>query len=438
MHKPAAIPRSTAPLQRLSGWLVLVAIALSIARGLGVPLSAVAPGLLFWAAGLLLAGRIRGPQRVQTALMLLVGAGGMAYAASVGGAPAWTMALGHNQALLAMLAGVSFLRLVALPEVDRGEPDPTGSAALWRTLFGVHLFGAVINLSAVMIFGDRQSRRAPMTALQATVLSRGFALAAHWSPFFAAMGVALSHAPGADWKTVSLVGMPLALVGLILSGWQLSRRERAADYVGFPAHFEALWIPALLAFVVLGWHQVAPDLPILTLISCASVGLTAAILAVRVRKAALKRLVDHVDRGLPAMSGELALFLAAGVLAAGIHSLVQGIGWQLGPGMFDASGATVLLCVLVLLSVGGVHPVIGISAASGILAPLAPDPDLMAVTYLMTWAAGVTASPFSGMHLGMQGRFGVAAGGFLRWNGRFTLVMLGLYAVVLHLFEALR
>ena len=99
-------------------------------------------------------------------LMLLVGVVGMGYAAGVGGVLPLEKALATNQALLAMLAAVSFLRLISLPEVDAGEADPRGRGALWRTLFGVHLFGSVINLSAVMILGDRQSRRASLTPLQ--------------------------------------------------------------------------------------------------------------------------------------------------------------------------------------------------------------------------------------------------------------------------------
>ena len=97
------------------------------------------------------------------------------------------------------------------------ERDPRGPAALWRTLLGVHLFGSVINLSAVMILGDRQSRRQPLAPLQATVLSRGFSLAAHWSPFFAAMGVALSNSPGARLLMLSSVGLPVAALGLALA-----------------------------------------------------------------------------------------------------------------------------------------------------------------------------------------------------------------------------
>ena len=137
------------------------------------------------------------------------------------------------------------------------------------------------------------------------------------------------------------------------------------------------------------------------------------------------------------MSGELALFLAAGVLAAGIASLVDGAGWTLDLPHFGAGQASLLLILMVALSAAGVHPVISIASAHAVLAPLAPDPNLMGITYLMTWAGGVASSPLSGMHLAMQGRFGVDARGFLRWNGGFVLLMLATDVVVLHLFERL-
>lgn len=423
---------------RVGGWLLLSAIILSIAHGFGGDLAAPWPGVFFWLAGLLLASRLRGLQRIQTALMMAVGASGLGYAALSGGTPLWAAAIGNNQALLAMLAGVTFLRLISLPEVDAGEPDPRGVKALWRTLLGVHLFGSVINLSAVMILGDRQTRRAPMTPLQATVLSRGFALASHWSPFFAAMGIALSNAPGADWKVLSMAGLPLAAIGLLYSGWRLSARADIAGFVGYPTHFGALWIPLLLAVLVMSAHYIDPATPILTLISAASVGLTLLVLLLRQPRQALARFAAHVDRGLPTMSGELALFLAAGVLAAGIGSVMQASGWRLEIVAFGPTEAGILLVLMVALSVAGVHPVISIATASGVLAPLSPDPNLMGVTYLMAWAAGVSSSPFSGMHLGMQGRFHINALGFLRWNGSFNLLMVSIYVVFLQVFDALQ
>ena len=201
-------------------------------------------------------------------------------------------------------------------------------------------------------------------------------------------------------------------------------------------HFGALWIPGLLATLVMTAHALLPAIPILSLISATALGLTLVVLLVRHRADATPRFVAQVHNGLPRMSGELVLFLAAGVLAAGIASAVQSSGWTLDLLEFGATQASVLLLLMVAVSAAGVHPVISIATAHGILAPLAPDPNLMGITYLMSWAAGVSSSPFSGMHLAMQGRFGIDSRGFLRWNGGFTLLMLVIDVGVLHLYQA--
>jgi len=430
-------PPAERPIGAVAGVLILAAILLSAADGLGSGLPPTLAGMAFWSAGVLLAPRVTGLQRIQTLAMLLVGGAGLLFSWAGSTPVQFGKALAGNQALLAMLAGVSFLRLVSLPAVDAGEADPSGAGALRRTLLGVHLFGSVINLSAVLILGDRQSRRRPMTPLQATVLSRGFSLAAHWSPFFAAMGVALSNSPGAELPTLSLVGLPLAAFGLSLSAWQLSRHRDVGGYVGYPMHFGALWIPGLLATLVLTAHRLGPSIPILTLISTLSVLLTLGVLLVRQARLALPVFAAHIREGLPRMSGELLLFLAAGVLAAGIGSAAQGLGWTVALQAFGATEASLLLLLMVGLSVVGVHPVISIATAHGLLAPLAPDPNLLGITYLMAWAQGVSISPLSGMHLGMQGRFGIDPRGFLRWNGSYTVIMLIVDAAVLHLYQLL-
>lgn len=137
------------------------------------------------------------------------------------------------------------------------------------------------------------------------------------------------------------------------------------------------------------------------------------------------------------MAGELALFLAAAVLAAGIEAAVQAQGWTLTLVDFGATESWLMLLTMVALSIAGVHPVISIATAQGMLAPLAIDPNLLGITYLMAWAVGVSISPFSGMHLGMQGRFGIDPRGFVRWNAGFTLVMLLIHGAALHAYERL-
>jgi hypothetical protein len=116
---------------------------------------------------------------------------------------------------------------------------------------------------------------------------------------------------------------------------------------------------------------------------------------------------------------------------------VSSTGFTLNVLEFGATEASLLLISMVGLSAVGVHPVISIATAHGLLAPLAPDPNLMGITYLMAWAAGVSSSPLSGMHLAMYGRYGIDPRGFLRWNGGFTLFMLAVDTLVLHGYQAL-
>ena len=71
-----------------------------------------------------------------------------------------------------------------------------------------------------------------------------------------------------------------------------------------------------------------------------------AILLLRHASRALPEIGAHVREGLPRMSGELLLFLAAGVLAAGIGSAVQGAGWALGLEAFGATEASFLLFLM--------------------------------------------------------------------------------------------
>lgn len=422
---------------QLPGSLLFTMILLSLAHGFVPEFSRIYAGVAAWLAGLLLANRLVGAQRLQVIVMLLVGGAGVLWGLAAGGSLPLEGLLASNQALLAMLAAVTFLRLVSLPPTDYEERLPMGPHALWRTLLGVHLFGAVINLSSIVILGDRLSARRPMSALQALVLSRGFALAAHWSPFFAAMGIALTNAPGSELSRLSLIGLPIALLALAISSWQLARRPEAAEFRGYPLQFGSLWIPGLLALLLILAHALVPQVSILTLVATLSLGLTLVLLILREKMTGLKLFGAQVTQGLPRMAGELLLFLAAGVLATGIASAVQASGFVLPMEHAGTFELWLALWVMVGLSAMGVHPVISIATLGGLLAPLQPDPNLLGITFLMTWAAGVSLSPFSGMHLAMRGRYRVDNLAFFRGNLGFTLLMLLIDGLVLGLYERL-
>ncbi|MCB1915343.1 MAG: hypothetical protein KDG52_06470 [Rhodocyclaceae bacterium] len=409
--------------------------ALAAAHGAGAPLPAWPAGLAAWAAGVLLWPRLDPRQRRQVAWLIGIGALSLAIGAMAGATHAWLGILTQNNALLGMLVGVSFLQLVGLDE--DGARLPRGRGALWRTLFGVHLFGAVINLSAVFIMGDRMAAGARLSATQAVVLVRAFLAAAMWSPFFAAVAVALTYAPGSTLLGVVAVGVPFALALLLLAGYRLERELGAevAGFVGYPMHLSALWLPVLLALAVAAGRQWLHGWTALAVITVAAPAI--AVLACLARHGpvdTVRRVGDQASTRLPAMSGELALFLAAAVFASGLRALLAASGHWLPFGHFGALQAALVLGGMIGAALVGVHAVISISLVSAWLAPISPDPVLLATIFTQSWAIGLAVGPLSGIHLALQGRYGLPAAGLARANAAYGaraygLAVLWLFAI---------
>lgn len=435
---PRRFPFSLAlPLARrevLAGILLTLMIAASVMPGM----SLLPAGLLGWTAALLLSHRLGRRQRIQTGWLIGLGLAGVLWGVLHGVAWPWTALLAGNQGLVSLLAAVSFLRLITRPGGDHEAP-PRGRKALWRTLIGVHLFGAVINLSTVVILGDRMASRGRLGKRRALALSRGFAAAAFWSPFFSAMAAALTYAPGAQLSLVVLAGLPMAALSLWLTAREIDPEDatRGAPFIGYPLHFGALWIPGLLVVIVLVLHTLMPGWSILAIITLSAPLLTVVILTVQQGRAAALPLRNHITHGLASTVNELALFLAAGVLAAGLTSLSRALGGGLPFDHFGSAQASLLLLAMVGIAALGVHPVITIAAAGVWLAPLHPHPNLLAITLLMAWAIGVPANPLSGLHLMMQGRYGIDGYAFLRWNGAYVLKCLGAAVALLYAYGAL-
>ena len=420
----------------LAGILLTVMIAASVIPGI----SLLPAGLLGWTAALLLSYRLGRRQRLQSAWLIGLGVAGLAWGTLRGAPLNFTQILASNQGLVSLLAAVSFLRLVTHPDAGNGDaPPPRGRKALWRTLIGVHLFGAVINLSTVVILGDRMTTRGRLGKRRALVLSRGFAAAAFWSPFFAAMAAVLTYAPGAQPAIVVTAGLPMAALSLWLTAREIDPENpvRGAPFVGYPMHFNALWIPGLLVAIVLIFQILVPRWSILAIIALSAPLLTAGILAAREGRGAWPPLGDHIRHGLAGTVNELALFLAAGVLAAGLISLTGQLGDWLPFERFGVPQAALVLLVMVGVAAFGVHPIITIAVCGVWLAPLHPDPNLLAITLLMGWGIGIPVNPLSGLHLVIQGRYGIDGYAFPRWNRVYTLKCLGTGIGLLYLYGAL-
>jgi len=423
--------------QTLAGIGLAVCIILAVLASLPGWIAGVYAGAAAWLAGVLLWADVPRRIRVQSGILLLVGVLGMGAgvvgvgpgtAIRVGDLP-WQDAIAINAKLIAMLAAVSFLRLITAPPDPSVARVPTGRRSLAATLAGVHLFGAVVNLSTVFIMARRMSSEDRLSRQQYVALVRGFGTAAFWSPFFAAMAAALTYAPGARLPALLAFGLPLALLSLLLTYRDVSRLG-AEDFRGYPLNVSSLWLPALLAALILAAHGWRADLSILGLIALLAPSVTVVTLAVR-RRSVVNEVTVHFRRGLPAMKGELVLFLSAGVMATGLTVLMAVTELTLPMQGFGGREAALLLAALVAAAIVGVHPVIGVAAAAPLVAPLNPDPSLLASVFLAAWGIGVSASPLSAMNLAIQGSYGIRPGEVLKWNLPFAVATLLIAAAML-------
>jgi len=379
-------------------------------------------GVLAWAAGFILWPEVPRRTQVQSTILLFMGGIGLLAGFVAGDAPAWGTAIAGNANLIAMLAAVSFLRLITAPSDSAPTACTSGRRSLLATIVGVHLFGAVVNLSTVFIMARRMSDGRTLSRQQYVALVRGFGSAAFWSPFFASMAAALTYAPGAELPLLLAFGLPLAVIALTLT-YRAVKSVGVQHFQGYPMNFASLWLPGLLAVLILGAHWWRPELSVLGLIAFLAPSVAIITLALR-RQRVGPELAHHLREGLPGMSAELVLFLSAGVMAAGLMSLVAVTGVSLPFNAFGAWQASVLLTGLVVLSIVGVHPVIGIAAAAPLVAPLDPDPSLLASCFLAAWGIGVSASPLSALNLAIQGAYRLPSADILRWNAPFAAAML--------------
>jgi len=422
---------------RLPGVLLFVMALLAVLAATSSQVSPLWSGLAGWAAAILLFRRLPRAMVFQVSGLLLAGAGCLAWVTLNGHPVDFVRVTSANIHIIALIASVTFLRLISLPGDEAGASLPRGNRALVKTAWGLHMFATVINLSAVMLFGNRMEQGGKINRLQAVMFSRAFASGAYWSPFYVSIATALVYAPGSDFPTLMLAGLPVALAGLLITTWQLGRDGEGRDTCGYPLRFEALFVPVLLCTAVILLHNVFPNFPILTLITVLSFLLALLMLAVRGPLTAFHRIGAHIVGELPGIYRELLLFLGAGVMSVGISSVLFNSGFSLGLTTVSPLAGSVFILAAVLLSLIGVHPIITISILGSLVGNTAYNANLLGVCMMMMWGTSIVGSPLSGINLAIQGRFGVSSVAIMRWNAGYVLAMVLVCTMALYVYHYL-
>ena len=414
----------------LAGLLITSMIFLSIINDIvpfeGVGRTSWVPGILGWVAAFLLIDRVKVAQRWQIAAIVSIGLI-MHFAAAVRGVEIdIAKAIGINAGLISMIASVGFLRLVVSPGAAN-EKLPVGGRAYYRTMLGVWLFGSVINISAPIIFADRLARREGLSRLASQSMVRVFTTCSGWSPFFGGMAVVVTYVPNINLGLVILLCLPFSLLGLalVLAEARIRFSEELSGFRGYPVKFSSLWVPAILALIVISLSWWAPSWSVLTHISLGA--LIVSIVGLKLQNKSwvefFQVLFRQVTVHVPAMVNELSLFLVAGVMATGLASFLASDVISMSSQTFGSKQAILLLGFMISLAVIGVHPVVTVSGATPLVLNLNPDPDLLAVVYLLAWSLGTCASPLSGTHLVFQGRYGISSWRAAARNWPFVAVL---------------
>ncbi|MGQ7247487.1 hypothetical protein ACUN9Y_09125 [Halomonas sp. V046] len=414
---------------RLAGFLTLAGWALQVTSFVIPALPSPLVSALLWSAVVLMWVDIPRRNQLQAGTLALAGLSMFIAAHFVYGAniDVWHL-LDGNTFVVAMLIGVSFIVLIGRPG-DKGPPRThpvTGQRGAAGTWLGVHLLGAILNLSTVFMVGDRLERRGPLTDPQLLSLNRGLSSAALWSPFFASMGVVITLAPGLDYASLIALGLPLALAGGVFSVLELSRRFELDDVAGFSLAPRSLLTPVILATLVMVFHyRLTPALTIVSIITFLMPTVALLTNLLHGWPATRRRLRQHTELRLPAMRGEITLFLCAGLLTKGLSTLVDAAtqgDWTLFP-TFGTLPAMASYLAIVASAVAGLHPIIGVSVLASMLELDANHQTLFGFVALASWAVGTSVGPLSGINLSLQGRYGVSGYRMMRHNLPYAAVM---------------
>lgn len=341
-----------------------------------------------------------------------------------------------NQYLLTLLIGVGFLRLVATPKTSELKELPKGEKSFIKTYFGVHLFGSVINLSSLILVADKMYKSAKLSNTQIVVLTRAFASDAYWSPFFVAFAAAVTYAPNLNTFVILINGIILALIGFLITYVEI-KKDKSLDlnnFRGYPISFDTLYIPLILAFLVLLTHSFFPDIKVIILIALFSLALT--ILVLPMKKGfnnGLKKFKIHILEELPKMKSELSLFLVAGMFGILVGSILLGLNLELPFEKFDWLIASALLAVFIILGFVGIHPIITIAVIGDFLSGV--NHTMLAITFLMAWSTTVSTSPFSGLNLTIVARYNFPAKKIFKLNILYTLIMFIICTMCLYILD---
>lgn len=282
--------------------------------------------------------------------------------------------------VIMLLVALPFLRLIFVrSRLDRAVlrllgrvPAPMQLPALllssWLTAFGLS-FGTIGVLGASL-----HGRSSPEQAVPGTIM-RGVVLSMLLGPTTGSVAVVMASFPRVTWGQMLILGVPLAMVGLLLGGLQKGKLDLSlSESAEVPAGREgSLSVFALLTTGTALLVHLGLGLSIISSICIASVStclLWLALFDVCSAREAVRLLDEHLDKVWVQLTPEISLFLTCGLMTTVLQDEVwRGrlgglVGFLNQPGWV---GLGAIVAGVPLLTVSGIHPMVPFSVLSSVV-----------------------------------------------------------------------
>ena len=317
----------------------------------------------------------------------------------------------NGAVFMAFFGTIVLLRTVAdqRPEISQARSLFTGLRAEETNgafLVGAHLMGSVLVVGAMAVLAPmlKDDVDAAVRRRAAEVSQRGMCLAPLWSPFWVAAAFAAQQIPGVAAWEIMLLGLVMAMVGLVLAHVMYARGVGLKDLWGAVRGFAPI-VPsvAVCALMIAGLSSAADlstlqaliaTIPLLALVSLISAR------GARTRGAKARALVVETWRGSGRVCDEIVVVTTALILGRLLEAVVLEIGVGDMIGTLALPGWVIIASVIgliTLLSLVGIHQVVSIIVVLVVFMPLDTGISdvVMMEAALIGWAfasmVGVTA-----------------------------------------------
>jgi hypothetical protein len=310
-------------------------------------------------------------------------------------------------------------------------------------LLGVAIFGPGLSFGAVSIFGGSLRGRTNDDAMAARAAMRGLSLSMLLGPSTASVAAVMAAFPEVGWGEALLVGLPIAIAGVVLGSIGARRLTISAA----PASRSEL-TRAVLAILAVPAGAVLLHLAFglsITMGICASAVAVAMFLLICATRGdadwpgALLRFDVQIGDAWAQASAETALFLACGLVLGAMREPVLAEHARTFIVAFMPTGLAGLIFLTLavpLITTLGIHPM----ALFAILGPVV-TPSLLGLTepgvfqaWIVTIGLSMIVSPASILTMTTVSGFGVPARALcLRGNGLYALGLAAIATALLFL-----